>query len=371
MKIGFILVALVILFSLNGYVMVRGWQTLPSASLLRPIYLVTAILLFITLFAGMIFGNAMPPGFGKVVSFIGFTYLIVFSYLFLSFILVDVLRLLNLLIHFGPVFMTSFRLWMMVGTLVITGIALIIGNYKFNYPNTVTLNLSINNPSQNKDLKIVAVSDLHLGISIDKKKLQSYVKMINDQHPDIVLLVGDVSDRSMIPVISQNMLEEFRTIKAPKGVYAINGNHEHYAETSTATADYLKEAGIIFLKDSSCLVDSSFYVVGRDDRTNPKRKSLKEIVAGLDSKYPRILMDHQPYHLEEAERNNIALQISGHTHNGQFFPGNLFVKRIYELGYGYLKKGNTHYYVSSGLGLWGPQYRIGTESEMVVIHLRI
>ncbi|MDD4969074.1 MAG: metallophosphoesterase [Paludibacter sp.] len=371
MKIGFIIVALIILFSLNGYVMVRGWQALPSAASLRPIYLVTAILLFMSLFAGMIFGNAMPLGFGKVVSFLGFTYLIIFSYLFLSFILVDVLRLLNLLVQVRTAYMDSFRLWMMVATLVITGIALIIGNYKFNHPKTVTLNLSIKNPIQNKDLKIVAVSDLHLGISIDKKKLQSYVKMINDQHPDIVLLAGDVSDRSMIPVISQNMLEEFRAIKAPKGVYAINGNHEHYAETSTATADYLKEAGIIFLKDSSCLVDSSFYVVGRDDRTNTKRKSLKDLVSGLDSKFPRILMDHQPYHLEEAEKNNIALQISGHTHNGQFFPGNLFVKRIYELGYGYLKKGNTHFYVSSGLGLWGPQYRIGTESEMVVIHLRI
>jgi len=91
----------------------------------------------------------------------------------------------------------------------------------------------------------------------------------------------------------------------------------------------------------------------------------------MDVKFPRILMDHQPFHLEEAEKNNIDLQISGHTHNGQFFPGNLFVKSMYELGYGYLKKGKTHYYVSSGLGLWGPQYRIGTESELVVIHLKI
>jgi len=111
-------------------------------------------------------------------------------------------------------------------------------------------------------------------------------------------------------------------------------------------------------------------VVGREDRSNEKRKTLSELVKGLDKKYPTILMDHQPYHLEEAEKNNIDLQISGHTHNGQFFPGNLFVKKIYELGYGYLKKGNSHFYVSSGLGLWGPQYRIGTESELVVVNLR-
>jgi len=371
MKIGFLVIALVILFSLNGYVMVRGWQALPSASTLRPIYLVTTIALFLAMLAGMILSNAMPQGLSKVVSFAGFTYIIIFSYLFLSFLFVDILRLINLIVQIRPAYMVNFRLWMMVATLGITGIALIIGNYKFNHPKIVTLNLSTKNPKQNRDLKIVAVSDLHLGISIDKKMLQGYVKMINDQHPDIVLLAGDVSDRSMIPVIEQNMMEEFQAIKAPLGVYAINGNHEHYAETPTATADYLKESGIIVLRDSVCLVDSSFYLIGRDDRTNTKRKSLKELVTGLNVNLPRILMDHQPYHLDEAEKNNIDFQISGHTHNGQFFPGNLFVKKIYELGYGYLKKGNSHFYVSSGLGIWGPQYRIGTESELVVIHLKI
>jgi predicted MPP superfamily phosphohydrolase len=370
MKIGFFLIALAILFSINGYVMLRGWQALPSASVLRPVFLVTMIVLFVAMISGMIFGNAMPSGLGKAVSFIGFSYIIFFTYLLLSFLLVDILRIGNLLVHVPLPIMANFRLWMMTATLGITVLAMIVGNYKFNHPKTVILNLSTDNPTQNKELKIVSVSDLHLGVSIDKKRLQGYVKMINDQHPDIVLLAGDISDRSMIPVINQNMLEEFRSIKTKFGVYAINGNHEHYAETPTATADYLKEAGIIFLRDSACLVDSSFYIVGRDDRTNLNRKTLKDLVQGLDSKYPRILMDHQPYQLEEAENNKIDYQISGHTHNGQFFPGNLFVKGMYELGYGYLKKGKTHYYVSSGLGLWGPQYRIGTESEMVVVNLK-
>jgi predicted MPP superfamily phosphohydrolase len=174
----------------------------------------------------------------------------------------------------------------------------------------------------------------------------------------------------MIPVIKQNMAEELRTIKARYGVFAINGNHEHYAETPTATADYLKSAGIKVLRDEVCLVDSSFYIVGRDDRSNSQRKSLAELVKGLNQSMPRILMDHQPNYLEEAEKNGIDLQISGHTHNGQFFPGNFLVKYMNELAYGYSKRGKTHYYVSSGLGLWGPQYRIGTQSELVVINLK-
>ena len=368
MRYGFIFVALAIFISFNAYVLMRGWQALPSASVLRPVYLITLISLFLMMMGTMIFGNAMPQAAAKVVSFIGFTYFIVVIYLFLSFLLVDVVRIANYFIHFFPAGMASFRLWAMVSTLAITGIALIVGNYKFNHPKIVTLNLTSDKPTQHKKLKIVAVSDIHLGISIDKKDLQGYVKLINEQHPDIVLLAGDVSDRSIVPLIRQKMDEEFRAIKAPLGVYAINGNHDLYAETPNATAEFLKKVGVKVLIDDVSLVDNSFYVVGREDRSNHKRKNLSEILNGLDKSRIMILLDHQPFHLEDAEQNNIDLQISGHTHDGQFFPGHYFVGRMFENGYGYLKKNKTHYYVSSGLGIWGPQYRIGTQSELVVIN---
>src|ERR1035437_4242669 len=194
MKIGFILIALTLLFSFNGYIIVRGWQALPAVSAIRPIYLITAILLFLAMMVGMIFGNAMQPVVAKTVSFIGFSYIIVFIYLFLSFLVVDIVRIANYFIGFAPSGLTSFRLWAMVVTLGITGIAMVIGNIKFNHPEIVTLNLSIDKPTQHKVLKIVAASDFHLGISIDKKCLHSYVKMINEQHPDIVLLAGDRSE---------------------------------------------------------------------------------------------------------------------------------------------------------------------------------
>lgn len=370
MKIVFFIIAFAILLSTNSYVMVRGWQALPSISVVRPVYLSSMILMFLALFAGMIFGNLMPAFWGKFISQIGFAYLIVFIYLFLSFLLVDLVRILNFYIHFAPVGMAAFRMWGMAAAVAVTAVAMGIGNYKFNHPEVVTLNLSVANPAQNKMVKIVAASDIHLGVTIDKSLLKQYVQLINEQKPDIVLLAGDVSDRSMIPIINQLMYEELQQIKAPLGVFAINGNHEHYAESPNATADYLQKSGIIFLRDEVALVDSSFYVVGRDDKTNKNRKNLKELVKELDASIPKILLDHQPYHLEEAEQNGIDLQLSGHTHNGQFFPGTLFVKRMYELGYGYLKKGKTHYYVSSGLGIWGPQFRIGTQSEIVVINLK-
>ena len=370
MKLGFALVAFSIITLLNGYVLWRGWHVLPANSLSRPIFVILAIVLFLCMMGGMIFGHLLPHNFAKVISLTGFTYFIIVTYLFLSFLVVDVVRIANYFIGFAPAGMAVFRFWAMMVTLLITTFALIYGNYKFKHPGVVTLNISVDKPTRNKTLKIVAASDIHLGITIDKNMLKKYVQLINNQQPDIVLLAGDITDRSIVPVINQHMDEEFRTIKAPLGVYAINGNHEFYAETINAAADYLKHAGITYLRDESVLINKDFYVVGRDDRTNHQRKEQNELMNGLDHTKPIILLDHQPFNLHEAQDNGVDLQISGHTHNGQFFPGQFLVKRMYELGYGYLKKGKTNYYVSSGLGLWGPQYRIGTQSEIVVINLK-
>jgi len=371
MKYGFIFVVLAILLSLCGYVVVRGTQVLPSAGNFRSIYPGLMIALFAIMIGSLIFGETLPQTLAKSLSFAGFSFLILVVYLFFSFLLVDVVRISNYFLNFAPVGMASFRLWTLVVSLAIIVVGMGVGNYKFNHPAVVTLDLSIDKPLQNKEIKIVAVSDLHLGISIDKKRLKSYVELINAQKPDIVLIAGDVSDHSSNPLIRQNMGEELLAIKAPLGVYAITGNHEYFSANPGATWEYLRKSGIIVLRDSVVLVANSFYIVGRDDRTNRERKVLTEIVKGLDENKPRILLDHQPYYLEEAEQNGIDLQISGHTHNGQIYPANLIVNKMYELGYGYLKKGKTHYYVSSGLGLWGPEYRIGTQSELVVIKLKI
>ncbi len=370
MKLGFALVAFSIITLLNGYVLWRGWQALPASSFSRQLFLIVAIFMFLCMMGGMIFGHLLPHYFVKVISLTGFTYFIIVAYLFISFLAVDIVRIANYFIGFAPAGMAVFRFWALITTFAVTFIALIYGNYKFKHPEVVTLNLSVDKPTQNKTLKIVAASDIHLGITIDKDRLKKYVQLINNQHPDIVLLAGDITDRSIVPVINQHMDKELRTIKAPLGVYAISGNHEFYAETINAAADYLKKAGITYLRDQTVLIGKDFYVVGRDDKTNHQRKELNELVSGLDHSKPIILLDHQPFNLHEAEENGVDLQISGHTHNGQFFPGNLLVKKMYQLGYGYMKKGKTNYYVSSGLGLWGPQYRIGTQSEIVLINLR-
>lgn len=366
MKYGFFIFVFVFLLTMIVYTIVRGTQTLAPYGALKTVYLVSMIALTATLFGGLFFENELPHGVAKALSFLGYSFFIVLAYLFISFLLVDIIRAVN---HFLPFVsdMKVFRLSALVITLAVLSVLMIWGNYTFNHPKTVTLSVQSNKPLQNKEIKIVAVSDVHLGVSIDKKRLQQYVAMINAENPDLVLIAGDLIDRSLKPVINQKMDEELRGIKAPMGVYGIFGNHEYYGEGNHHIADFYHKSNIKLLQDTCVLVNDDLYLAGRDDKHNPHRKKLEEILAG-DTGKPILLLDHQPYHLQDAERNNVDLQISGHTHNGQFFPANLIVKSMFEMGYGPHKKGNTHYYISSGLGLWGPQYRLGSQSELVVIN---
>ena len=115
------------------------------------------------------------------------------------------------------------------------------------------------------------------------------------------------------------------------------------------------------------MVVDDLCIIGRDDRTNRHRKALTDIMRHADKSKYTILLDHQPYHLEEAEQESVDFQFSGHTHRGQIWPISWITDAVYECSFGPWQRGNTHYYVSSGLGLWGGKYRIGTQSEYVVV----
>lgn len=370
MKLSFFIIIFSLFLGLFALVFFKGLHLLPAKPLIRWVFGTSYIFLFIALFAGLYFEHHLGLAFAKALTFTTFTFLLMVIYMAISFLLTDVVALSNKLFHFAPTGMLVIRQWAAIVSLGIIALALVFGHYKFNHPTVVQLDLTVENPFQQKEIKIVAASDIHLGTSIDKKMLHQYVQMINARKPDIILLAGDITDRSFGPIMEQKMEEELSQLQAPLGVYAITGNHEYYSGVQNEIAQYLRSAGITVLHDSTALVDNSFYIVGRDDRTNPKRATLESLVKGLKPELPRILLDHQPYALEQASNNDFDLQISGHTHNGQFFPGNLFVSRIFELGHGYMKKGKTHYYVSSGLGIWGPLYRIGTQSELVEITLK-
>jgi predicted MPP superfamily phosphohydrolase len=250
---------------------------------------------------------------------------------------------------------------------------IIAGHINANRPRIRSLNLTIEKrASCLRALNVVVASDLHLGRNLSGRRLTNIIEMINGLEPDLVLLPGDTMDEDVDALSERDMAMALQKIRARYGVFGVTGNHEYYRGLEE-TVDYLTQGNVTVLEDKRVKVADALYVIGRKDRTsmymgNP-RKSLKELMEGLDHQYPFILMDHQPFNLEEAHQHSIDLQISGHTHHGQLFPFNLITKALYEISWGYLSKGGTQYYVSCGAGAWGPPVRLGSVPEIVRIKI--
>jgi predicted MPP superfamily phosphohydrolase len=263
-----------------------------------------------------------------------------------------------------------------VAALIVVGsvlILLVVGHINARTARIRTLHLTIPKKVEGLEtLNVVAASDIHLGSIIGKKRLDSMVARINALSPDLVLLPGDIVDEDLAPVIKHNLGDTLRNLKSRWGVFAITGNHEYIGGVEEACA-YLSEHGVTVLRDRVVRVNDAFYLVGREDRSirraGKTRKPLQELMAVADRNDPILLMDHQPFQLEEGETNGVDLQISGHTHHGQLWPLNLITRRVYELSWGYKKKNSTHVYVSCGFGTWGPPVRLGNRPEIVNIRI--
>jgi uncharacterized protein len=212
------------------------------------------------------------------------------------------------------------------------------------------------------------VSDIHLGKIVGRFRFDQIVNKINQLKPDLVLLPGDLVDEDLEPVIKQNLGEALKAIRSHFGAFAVTGNHEYFGGVNEACS-YIAAHGVSMLRDEAVKIDNSFFIVGREDRFNRNRKTLQALMASVDKSYPIILMDHQPFKLKEASDEGVDLQLSGHTHNGQLWPINYIVRAIYEVPWGYKKMGNTHYYISNGVGTWGPPIRTSGRPEIVQIHL--
>jgi predicted MPP superfamily phosphohydrolase len=367
----FFIIIFLIYASVNSYIFYRTRQALPALPTVRTIYLITFIIIFCTFFAALLGRNFFPLGLQRILYFIGTTWLAIMLYLTLYLLATDLIHLLDHFLHFFPKALTAvlFHRIQLISGYTIVMIVLIFGYIQFRHPVIVEKDLVIHKDGgKYTDLKIVAISDLHLGITINKGRLQRYVQLINEQKPDLILIAGDIVDNSALPLNKEKMYEEINQLQAPLGIYFCPGNHEYISGIKNSLA-FLKKTKINLLIDTAQQVNDSFWIIGRDDRSVQNRLDLEQLVAGINPEQTTILLDHQPYDLEKAEKNGIDLQISGHTHHGQMWPISLIVEKIFEVGHGYKQKGNTHIYVSSGLALWGPEFRVGTQSELVIFNL--
>lgn len=370
-----IIIALAFYGGINFYLFKRSWQALPPNVLVQTFFSIFFAISSLSFFVAMGLGNRLPLGLVVVLENIGAYWVIGLLYFILAALFVDVIRFSNHFVKFYPDWVWAnyqqVKLITFLSVIALFTVFSLIGNYRFRHPVVKQLNLEIPKGEGPAGLLTVAVaSDVHLGSIIRKDRLKKYVDMLNNQNADIILFAGDLLDHSIRPVVEKKMDEELRKLKARYGVYAVFGNHEYYGNAAKA-AEFYARSNITLLRDTAVTIDKRFVLVGRDDVSQHRRKSLDSILAGIGGSLPKILLDHNPVRLDDAMKNNIDLQLSGHTHNGQIFPLNYFVRRLYQLPYGYRKTGNTNYYVSSGLGLWAAPVRIGTNSEIVRIQVSL
>ncbi|HEX2866043.1 MAG TPA: metallophosphoesterase [Ignavibacteriales bacterium] len=362
---------------INYYIFIRGWQAIPKGSPVRAYYLIIFLFLALSYFAARWLEKKAFYAVSDPLMWIGAFWLAAMVYFLFAVVLLDILRLANHFTGFFPAFITKdytrAKYYTGVAVLAIVALTVIFGRINAVHPRLKVLELAINKKTNPvKSLNIVAASDIHLGTLVGNSRLDSLVQKINDLDPDVVLLPGDIVDEDLGPVIKKNLGETLRKIKSRYGIFAVPGNHEFFGGIQAAT-QYLTDHGITMLRDSVVVLEGGVYLIGRDDRSVnqiKKRKSLQELMLQVDKTKPVIMMDHQPFDLQEAEDNGVDLQISGHTHHGQLWPFNFITNRVYELSWGYKKKGNTNYYVSSGFGGWGPPIRTGNTPEVVNFRLK-
>ena len=380
-KINFVIffsIALSVYALINYYIFIREWEAGGFQSTWRTVYVAAFLLLSLSFIAGRVLERVSLSWLSTTLVLLGSFWLAAMVYFLLFAFAIDILRLLNFFIPFFPPFLTinpEHTKEVASAIVVIVVSFIVLGGYlNARTPRIKTLVLSIPKKGSGvKSLNIAVASDIHLGTIVCKSKLERIVALINSLNPDLVLLPGDVVDEDIGPVIRNNLGETLRKIRSKYGVFAITGNHEYIGGVEPA-CKYLGEHSITMLRDASVKIDDVLYVVGREDIsirgfTGKTRKPLPELMMDVDKNFPVILMDHQPFRLEEAEANGVDLQLSGHTHHGQLWPFNFITKKVYELSWGYMKKGNTHFYVSCGVGTWGPPIRTGNTPEIINIKL--
>lgn len=232
--------------------------------------------------------------------------------------------------------------------------------YKRYYVNIPNL------PPEWRGRKAVMVSDVHLGNVRGNGSIRKMVRMVNAEKPDIVFIPGDLFDGS--PVKYEWMVAPLSGIVAPHGAYFIEGNHEEFRDPAPYLAA-IRAAGVKIL-DKEMVVIDGMQILGIPYRDSNEPEEVRDSLAAIpfDAAKPSILLKHAPSSPRAAAVAGISLMLCGHTHNGQVWPYNLLVRRLFgQAGYGYSQTNNMQIITTSGYGTWGPPQRLGTKAEVVVI----
>jgi len=240
-----------------------------------------------------------------------------------------------------------------------------------------------------QDLKVVLLADFHLGYSVGCSDMQKMVDKINSQAPDLVVIAGDIFDNDYDALDDPEKLETIlSSIQSRYGVYGVYGNHDvketlvgGFSVSSSKNAlrdkrmdEFLEKSHITLLEDQSELIDNSFYLIGRLDGEktgygSKERKTITELLENVDQSKPVFFINHEPDHLSNYDENDVDILFSGHTHAGQFFPLTITQPLAWQNYWGIKKIGNMYSIVTSGIGVYGPDLRVATNSEIMVLNI--
>ena len=224
--------------------------------------------------------------------------------------------------------------------------------------------ITISKQSTMSSLKICLLSDMHLGSGTYLAQVKSLVKKVNTKDYDLVLLAGDLFDESTPQGLMDDALKQMSHFHSTYGTYVISGNHEYYGHHTDFSI--YKKYHMRFLDNEYVCVKGLFNIVGFTDATSHDSYSIKRVIRGMNTKLPTITMDHNPNRYA-SYLSFTDLQVSGHTHDGQIFPGNLILRFVFHNSYGVTSTQGKSLIVSSGYGTWGFPFRLGTKSEAVTI----
>ncbi len=343
------------------YLFIRIWQLFIPTD-----YRLWYVLIFILLFSIFPLSNILDQ---VVLEKTAWYLLPFFLYLFLFVLLTDCLLLVNLIFKIiprGRLTSGSFRFKTLLVIICLSALVVTGGIINFNTIRISGYNVNAGKRSSEiNGLRIAFVSDFHLQDDTPLKFVERFVNKIKIISPDLLLYGGDIVEGDGGDENMKRLEILLNTIKTGYGVYGVLGNHEHYSGQDKG--NFFDRSGITVLRDSSVIFDNSFILTGRNDSHTRNRKSVEELLRSVPDSLPLILVDHRPTEIEQVGRTRTDIQFSGHTHNGQLFPINLITKRVYKLSWGHRTLGNTHFFVSSGIRLWGPPVRTTGKSEIIVV----
>ena len=363
-----------------------------QSAVFRAVFIIFYILIASSLLTGFLINK--PEFLHRILKTTGNYFLGTFLYIILVIVVGDLIRLI-LKYVFHARFL-EFRSTFVITGFVCMALIILISVYGILHVGTIKVTpyeVTVNKKVKDMDsLKIVLLADTHFGYSINCRHAQKMAEKINAQDPDIVCIAGDIFDNDYDAISDpEGVCNALKSIKSRYGVYACWGNHDldepilagfTFGGKKKDQADprmeqLLRDASIHLLTDEAELIDDKFYVVGRNDssRTHKlggQRLSPAQLTKDLDLDKPVIFIDHQPKQLQETADAGADLDLCGHTHDGQIFPGNLFIHLFWENSFGYLKKDNMHNIVTSGVGVWGPDMRVGTNCEIcpITVHFQ-